>query len=322
MTLSRSGKRRSNYLLPFLLVTALLLSSCGRSNTQSSAAPSAAASPGYQSAPAFDTSMQQAAAAGQAPGDSVTTNALLNRKMVAHASLSLVVKDAQAAVTDMEAIMKDVGGFISDQNLYNQYSGDTPVLAGSVTLRVPAEALDATLTRLEALALQVGNRTINREDVTDQYTDLDAQLRNLHATETELLAMLTEVREKPDAKPEDILAVFNQLTEIRGQIDQAQGRQNMLDNLIGLSTIDVTLSPDAASLPVVETGWRPAVEFRNASRSLVSGLQTLGTGLIWFVVAFLPVLLLLLLPLVVLFLIARAILRRRKRRNLRATGQP
>lgn len=68
-------------------------------------------------------------------------------------------------------------------------------------------------------------------------------LRNLRATENEPRGMLTEVREKPNATPEDILAVDNRLTEIRGQIEQVQGRKNMLENLIGLSTIEVTLAP-------------------------------------------------------------------------------
>jgi hypothetical protein len=287
----------------------------------SDAAPAAAAgiAPAEMDAYAMDMAMQEAGAVGAIPGQPGTTDALLNRKMVARASLALVVADAAESVRSMETIMQEVGGFISDANLYNQYNGDTPVLAGNVTLRVPAEALEETMTRLEALALQVGSRTINREDVTDQYTDLDAQLRNLQATEEELRAMLTEVREKPNATPEDILAVFNQLTAIRGQIEQVQGRKNMLDNLIGLSTIDVSLSPDAASLPVVESGWRPAAEFRNASRSLVNGLQTLGTALIWFVVAIVPVLLLIALPFVLLFFLVRWLLRRRQRRAAATT---
>lgn len=298
-----------------LLIIALLLGGCGARAPEaaSSAAAMPAAADNDQSAPAMDAAAQEASSAGMAAVQPGTTSALLNRKMVARATIALVVADAHETVNSIDAIMQEVGGFVAAANLYNQYSGDTPVLAGSLTLRVPAEALDETLTRLEALALQVGPRTLNREDVTDEYTDNDAQLRNLQAAEEELRAMLTAVRERPNSTSEDILAVFNQLTAIRGQIEQVQGRKNMLDNLIGLSTIDVSLAPDAASLPVVETGWRPAVEVRNASRSLVSGLQTLGTAAIWFVVAVLPVLLLLALPFVLLFLLVRYLLRRRRR---------
>lgn len=318
--MSHSRKVTRRFKLVYLtFAVALMLGGCGAGDLSSPAPQSAASADNYGGALPMDSSAQEAGPAGLAAGDSGTTSALLNRKMVARASLALVVADANEAVKSIESIMEDVGGFVSNANLYNQSSGDTPALAGNLTLRLPADALEDTMTRLEALALQVGNRTINREDITDQYTDLDAQLRNLQATEDELRAMLTEVRERPDSTPEDILAVFNQLTVIRGEIEQVQGRKNMLDNLIGLSTLEVTLSPDAASLPVVQTGWRPAVEVRNASRSLVSGLQTLGTLLIWFVVAVLPVLLLIALPFVLLFFFVRWLVRRRRRRATAAT---
>ena len=72
--------------------------------------------------------------------------------------------------------------------------------------------------------------------MTDQYSDLDARLRNLRATEKELLALLTEVRERPNAKVEDILDVHRSLTQIRGEIETLQGRKNLLDNQIDFST--------------------------------------------------------------------------------------
>ncbi len=184
-----------------------------------------------------------------------------------------------------------------------------------MTLRVPANRLEEALAQLEALAVSVRSRTLNREDVTDQYTDLDAQLRNLEATENELREMLAEVRAKPNAKPEDILTVHQRLTEIRGQIEQARGRKNMLDNLIGLSTIDVTLQPDALSQPVVEQGWRPGVVVREALRALVAALQWLVTVAIWLALYVLPILLLISLPFVLLFLAVRAVVRRRRSRR-------
>ncbi len=310
--------RKRTHSLQFfslLLLLALLLGGCGSRNTANDSLRVESSMAEAPAAEAASAGSVQEAAAGMPFAQEQTTSALLNRKMIARASIALVVADAGATVREIEALMDELGGFISDANLYNQYSGDNPVLAGNVTLRVPAEALDETLARLEGLALEVGSRTISREDVTDQYTDLDAQLRNLQATEDELRAMLTEVRERPDSTAEDILAVFNQLTAIRGQIEQVQGRKNMLDNLIGLSTIEVQLAPDAASLPVVQTGWRPRDDLRNASRSLVSGLQTLGTGLIWFFVAVVPVLLLVALPFVLLILLVRWIVLRRRRRT-------
>ncbi len=236
--------------------------------------------------------------------------------MIGKASIELVVVDTEAIVKQINKLMNDSGGYVANANLQrNNYNGDER-LQGTLQLRVPADQLDTTLAKLEAMGVKARAKTINREDVTDQYTDIDAQLRNLQATETELRQLLTEVREKPNAKAEDILTVHRNLTDIRSQIDQFQGRKNMFDNLITLSTIDATLTPDIVSQPVIEAGWRPTVALRVSLRDLVGTLQTLADVGIWFAVYFLPVLLTLCIPLAILWLIVRTVLRWWSRRQL------
>lgn len=285
------------------VLVAGLLAGCG-----------AASSPMELSAPSAPSDAGAARSAQVAQEDAAAPVAAAQRKIVARAALDMVVSDTQATVDRIAGLMSEVGGYISNANLYKSDYGDAELLQGSLTLRVPAERLEETMSQLESLAVSVRTRTLNREDVTDQYTDLDAQLRNLEATENELREMLAEVRAKPNAKPEDILTVHQRLTEIRGQIEQTRGRKNMLDNLIGLSTIDVTLQPDALSQPVVEQGWRPGVIVREALRSLVAALQWLGTVAIWMMFYVLPVLAIIFVPFVALFLIMRAILRRRRKK--------
>jgi hypothetical protein len=69
---------------------------------------------------------------------------------------------------------------------------------------------------------------------------LSAQLRNLEATEEELLVLLTEVREKT-RRAEDVLAVHREVTNIRGQIEQIKGRMQYLERMTALATINVEL---------------------------------------------------------------------------------
>ena len=87
-------------------------------------------------------------------------------------------------------MVKELGGYVSSTNLYKNTYSDGELLQGSMSVRVPAEELDNAMARLEALALDVNMRTIDRQDVTDQYSDLEAQIRNLEATEKELLAIV------------------------------------------------------------------------------------------------------------------------------------
>ena len=140
---------------------------------------------------------------------------------------------------------------------------------------------------------------------------MDARLRNLRATETELLALLTEVRARPNAKVEDILAVHRSLTQIREEIETLQGRKNLLDNRIEFSTVRVELIPDSVYRPIVEEPWSASGPVRNALRALVATLQGLLTALIWALLYLAPLLLVFLIPLAALIWMVRLWIRQR-----------
>jgi hypothetical protein len=278
-------------------IAAMVIAGCAAASPQSRSAENAAPPPSAGSAAPSQDAVAQAEG-----GDGAAAS---NRKIIARAGLTLVVADTEETVEAITALMNEMGGYVSTSNLYRSSWDSSEALQGTSTLRVPAESLEAALEALEEMAVEVDARTLNREDVTDQYTDTDAQIRNLEATETELLAMLEEVRERPNSTTEDIMAVYRTLTEVRGQIETLRGRKNMWDNLISLSTIDVTLVPDSANLPVVEEGWRPSAVAREAQRALVSAVQVLGNVIIWIGIFVLPLLLLALIPFAILIWVLR-----------------
>jgi len=287
----------------------------------SSAAPTSAFdSPGGYGgesgvAPAAAPASEQVAQASDSGGISIST-----RKVVATANLELVVDDTEQTVDAVNALVEEVGGYVSATNLSKNYYGGSDTLQGTLTLRVPAESLDATLAKLVELAVDVRSRSTDRQDVTDQYSDVDAQLRNLEATETELRAMLEEVRERPNSTTEDIMSVYRTLTDVRSQIEQLRGRKNLLDNQIALSTINLTLIPDIANLPVVEDSWRPAVVMRSALRALTEASQALVNVIIWGVFFLLPLVLIALIPILIAIWFLRWLFRRMSKPKAQPTA--
>ena len=155
------------------------------------------------------------------------------------------------------------------------------------------------------------------EDVTEEYTDLEARLRNLEATEVELRELLTTVRQRT-GKAEDILAVHRELTNIRGQIEQLKGRMQYLEQMSALATIHIELTPDVLSRPLTVGRWEPKGTAANALRALIQVLQFLVDAGIWLVIVGLPVLILIAIPILILILIIRAW---RRRRRARAVGE-
>src|SRR5262249_28415313 len=81
------------------------------------------------------------------------------------------------------------------------------------------------------------NTKHDSQDITDEFYDLEARLKNKQVEEKRLLEHL----QKSTGKLEDILAVEKELTRVRGEIEFVQGRLQKLSKLSELTTINVTM---------------------------------------------------------------------------------
>ena len=222
------------------------------------------------------------------------------RMIIRTGNLSLVVSDTNVALDKIKAIVTDLKGYLVTSNAWHE--GEQ--IRANLSLRVPAESFDATLEQIKAVANKVDKEEISGQDVTEEYSDLNARLRNLEATEVELRELLTQVRERT-GKAEDIMAVYRELTNVRGQIEQLKGRMQYLERLTAMATINVELLPDALTKPIVIAGWRPGVTVSNALRNLVKTLQFLVDAVIWIILYVAPILIIIALPLVILLALLR-----------------
>lgn len=294
--------------LVILLLIASLVAACASSGS-SSEGRSESEAPGFANAPPAGAPMEEPAAeeapaeggavdggtAAGGGGDAVA-QAQVERKIIYTVNISLRVADTATAADQVAAIATTLGGYVANTNLYQ---GSNEQLEGSVTIRVDSERLDAAMEQIRALSTEPQPLSERRDssDVTEEYVDLTSRLENLQRTEEELRALLTEIREET-RRAEDVLAVYRELTTIRGEIEQVQGRLNYLDNLATLATVTVTLYPPEAI--VRDPGWSPGDAFTGALSTLVSGLQFLFEAAVYLLVGVLPLLLLLLLPLAAL----------------------
>ena len=248
-----------------------------------SEAPSPGAPPAAMLAQdAVGTRGSSANAAVAAAGAS-TAVSVPRRMLVRNVSLSLVVADVDSSARRLEAFIAARGGFIASSSAEER--GGFPFR--SYTLRVPADRLDSVLVELRALAVRITNESQSVQDVTDQAVDVQARLRTLLATETELIGLMKDARAR-NQKAEDVMAIYRELTGIRTQIEQYQGQLQSLQDLAALSTVSLTLSPDAAAGPIQAHGWRPGETFANSLRQLTSAIRALGDFSIWAVVVLLP----------------------------------
>jgi len=217
-------------------------------------------------------------------------NNLTDRKITKNGELRLLVSDAEKIAEQINQTTISLGGFIQNQNIREIKDG---AKSGVMTVKVPADKFDEAINTFKALGIKVENITINAKDVTDQYIDLAAQLKNLKAEEQRYLDVLNRAY-----SIEDILKVSQYLSRVRGQIERLEGQLIYLDRQIEMSTITIYLTAEA-EIEVLNLRWRPLYEIKKSLQNLLVGLQTYANIVIGFVF-FLPVLLIWLLSFVLI----------------------
>jgi len=231
------------------------------------------------------------------------------RKIIYSVSLHLIVQDADTAMEEVERLAQDMGGFVSESNVWKSEG----YRQATVTVRIPAGDLQDALSAFRDLALDVESENVDSQDVTEEYVDLEARLTNEQRTEEELLELL-ETRSEI-GKTEDILEVHRELKVVRSEIERIQGRMRYLDNLSAMATVRLTLTPDELLEPIDVGGWRPQGTAREAVRLLLRTLQVFADVAIVFVLYILPVLIVIAIPVTILVLTIRGLVRRAKRRK-------
>jgi hypothetical protein len=298
-----------------LITFFILLTACGSSPLaeQSAVAPE----------PSYDSGAAEApeAAVAESDGGSVdriqpieqvlnsVTQAQDTRVIIYTGNISLVVQDTRAAMTAITTLAQEQNGYVSASNVYQQ--GNVP--RGTITIRVPAESYLDTLEKLRALAVRVEGENSGTEDVSEEFTDLQARKANLEVTEKALQQLLEE-RQRVGSTS-DILEVYRELTGVRGQIEEIEGRLRYLANKAALSTITIDLIPDVLSQPVTIAGWEPQGVAKEAVQALVVALQGLANVAIWLIIFVLPLLLVFLIPLMLVIWAIRAWWKRYKARR-------
>jgi len=213
--------------------------------------------------------------------ESIKSSVNKNERMIIKTgSLSMVVKDVNEVIVGITKYATDNGGFVVYSNIYK--SGIAPT--GEVTVRIPVNVFDTGIDEIKKMG-EIKSESVNGQDVTEEYVDLDLQLKNLRAAENQFLQIMNRA-----VKIEDVLAVQRELTNVRGQIESIQGRMKYLSQSVELSTLTVYLSTDPNELPTLnpEDKWKPWAQVKDAARSLIAVSKSLVNLIIWLVV-FLPV---------------------------------
>jgi len=233
------------------------------------------------SAPGMGAPAAPAEARGPGGGmlGSVAQAAEARSEIIYTAQMTVEVDDVDAAATKVDGIYKAAGGKLGGGDEVTSPTGEKTT---TITVRIPSAKFHDVVKELRALG-DVRSLSIKAEDVTRQMVDLEARLKNLRREE-EVVAELF----KRQGKITDVLQVEQELSRVRGQIEQAQGQWSYLRESVAYSTITVTIQTRPSKVEQKLREWSAGYHVLNAWHALIRVVRAAITALIYLVIVIGP----------------------------------
>lgn len=276
-------KKKRIVLFSLMAAISLMFSACASMASESeSMAPEAPAMD-------YDEAVSEEAGYSGREYESGTANsdAAAERMVIYNANMKIAVQDPVSAMEAVIKMAENSGGFVVQSNTYKSRTDKGEFPTASLTVRVPSGQLDSIIDAIKELTLNPSTdvifENVSGQDVTSEYTDLTSRLRNLEAAEAQLVELMETAQDA-----EDVLAIFNELTYYRGEIEVVKGRMKYLEESVDLSAISVEIVAKESVQPVKVGEWEPQGTVARAVEALIGAAKFLGDAAIWFGIFCLP----------------------------------
>jgi hypothetical protein len=258
------------------LLVALLGSGCGGQPTKEAASTVA-----MKVAPPAPPAAAPAGNAGEAKP---VPDVQAERKIIFNGTLDVEVKDFGAAHTELTGLMRKQKAFF----VKTEIRGDSGQKRhGTFTIKVPVENFHPMVEALAALGNPLKNTT-DSQDVTEEFVDVEARVKNLKAEEEVLNKLLKEA----GTRLEDLFKIREHIRTNREQIERAEARLQVLGKLTSLSTITLTLrDKEEYVAPTAAKVTEPASFGDRATGTFASSvglLRAVGEAVAMFAIAVAP----------------------------------
>jgi hypothetical protein len=303
-----------------LLGAFLLLAGCGGGATTTYASPATTyAAAASTTAPNRGESYTPSDSAGGDGSGSVAAGemgslsvaqAASGQKIISNASMQVEVDKGMFETVFARALLlaDKYGGYVVTSQ--STATGDESVLrSGTIALRIPSQSFNQALADAANLG-KVQARTVDSQDVTQEYVDLKAQLVNAQSQETALLDLMARAK-----TVDEILKVRQVLSSTQAEIEQYKGRLNYLDEHTNYSTLTLSLFEPGTAVKQTGVGWGFVQALKDALHGFVNSMNEL----IVFMGGALPVLVILAILAYIGYRIVRSTQRRHERERAQAT---
>ncbi|MCH4193043.1 MAG: DUF4349 domain-containing protein [Butyrivibrio sp.] len=156
------------------------------------------------------------------------------RKLITTVNISAETEDLDSLLSSVNAKVKALGGYVESSSISNgnsQLYGADDTRSASLTIRIPADKLDGFVNEVQKES-NITQQSRDVQDVTLNYVDTQSHQKALKAEEKQLMEIMDKA-----STVEDIMAVEQQLTDVRYQLESIESQLRVYDNQINYSTV-------------------------------------------------------------------------------------
>ncbi|MEX2114495.1 MAG: DUF4349 domain-containing protein [Pirellulales bacterium] len=208
----------------------------------------------------------------------VSTSPGADRKIIYNGQIDLVVEDFSGLPERVVELVKKYGAYVASSTLHG-VSGSNR--RATWTIRVPVDRYEEFVNTAKSLG-EVKSVGTTSSDVSEEYYDVEARIRNKTKEEERLLKLLEE---RP-GKLEDVIAIERELSRVREELERMQGRMRVLADLTSLTTVTLSIEeikdyqpPQAPTL---------ATRVRRSFEGSLAAIQAVGEALLIAAVTLAP----------------------------------
>ncbi len=174
-----------------------------------------------------------AASAASASAAAAAQQVAADRKVIRSGTMEFEVRNFDDAAETIGTVVTEEGGFVSGTNSEKLVNGK---VKGTIVVRVDPARLDRVVLKLRGLG-ELKTQQISAQDITKEYTDLESELRANRAMEERMLDIIKTGK----GSIKELVEAEKQLGVYREKIEKIEGEKRYYDNLVGLSTLSITL---------------------------------------------------------------------------------
>jgi hypothetical protein len=220
------------------------------------------------------------------------------RMIIKSGSLSIEVDKYDEAENKVNEVVKKYSGYIANSKSSQNSSGNK---SGTITVKVPADKFDVLVSDIGKIG-KVMNQSIQANDITEEYVDLEARVKTQKELEQRLIKLLNEKA----ARLSDVIEVEEKLASVRQKIEGFEGRMKLLKSQSDFSTL--VISVYEPSMISTSSGGGFFYELGQAIKKGLSGFTNILAVSITFLIAIIPLVVIA----IIIFWIIKKLLKKRR----------